>query len=165
MILDQVTEEQVQEIIDLDKRIFPTMPIEEEEIRETLSSEGVQILLRGESGDAIGYVISLPHNQAYEFLSELDPELIEEAEGLYIESIGILPEHRSLPNLRKLWVTLTDQASVKGYKKITAHVRASEGLSGVFQKRKGAIKGRTIENWADFGEPFEYLEYELEGNG
>jgi len=40
-------------------------------------------------------------------------------------------------------------------------VRVSNGLSGVLQKM-GAKKLRTIENWYDFNEPFDYLEFEVE---
>lgn len=161
-VIDVVSEQEIQDILDIDKKIFPTMPVEEKEIRETLESNGVQILLRDIESKTVGYIISLPHDDAYEFLSETDPNIIKETDGLYVESIGILPEHRSLKNFNQLWRTFATEARQKGFKKITAHVRVSEGLSSVLQKRFGAVKFRTYDNWANFNEPFDYLEMGLE---
>lgn len=157
-ILDVISEEQIRDIIDIDAKIFPTMPIEEKEIRDTLKSRGVQILLKNLDSKTIGYIISLPHEDAYEFLSENDPNIIKEIGGLYIESIGILPEYRSLKNFNRLCSALVSEAQQRGFKKITAHVRSSEGLSEVLQKRFGALKFSTYDNWAGFNEPFDYLE-------
>lgn len=162
-VLEVISEQEVQDILDIDKRIFPTMPVEEE-IRETLESEGVQIVLKDAEAQTVGYIISLPQEEAYEFLSGIDPDIVKESGGLYVESIGILPEHRSLRNFNQLWSTFATAARQKGFKKITAHVRVSEGLSSVLQKRFGAIKFRIYDNWADFNEPFDYLEIELEGS-
>ncbi len=93
-VLEAVSEQEVQDIIDIDRKIFPTMPVAEEEIRETLESKGIQILLKDAESRTVGYIISLPHDEAYEFLSEIDTDLVKETGGLYIESIGILPELR-----------------------------------------------------------------------
>lgn len=163
-VLKVISEQEVQAILDIDKKIFPTMPVDEEEIRGTLESEGVQVILSDADAKTVGYIVSLPHEEAYEFLSEIDPGLVKETGGLYVESIGILPEHRSLKNFYQLWSTFAAEAQQKGFKKITAHVRVSEGLSSVLQKRFGAVKFRTYENWADFNEPFDYLEIALDGN-
>ena len=160
-LLKSISEQDVQEILDIDKQIFPSMPVEEEEIRETLESEGVQVVLKDAKSKIVGYIISLPHEDAYEFLSEIDPNIENQVGGIYVESIGILPEHRSLKNFNQLWSTFAAEAQRKGFKKITAHVRVSEGLSAVLQKRFGAVKFRTYDNWADFNEPFDYLEMEL----
>lgn len=163
-VLETISEEDVDGILAIDKKIFPTMPVADEEIRGTLESDGVQVVLKDEESNLVGYVISLPHNEAYEFLNDIDPELASVEGGLYIESIGILPEHRSIKNLAALWDAFTSRAREKGYTKVTAHVRVSEGLSEVFQKRLKAVKHRTMENWADFNEPFDYLEFDLAGN-
>jgi len=164
-VLENMSEEDVQGIIAIDREIFPTMPVEEEEIRETLLSKGVQVVLKTRNGNLAGYIISLPHDEALEMLADIDTELVEVENGLYIESIGILPECRSTKNLSELWGAFSTRAREKGFKTITAHVRVSEGLSSVFQKRMGAVKHRTIENWADFDEPFDYLEFRLDSKG
>lgn len=41
------------------------------------------------------------------------------------------------------------------------HARVSIGLSKVLQKRYGAKFLRRLENWYNFGEPFDYLEIEI----
>lgn len=161
LVLNNISEEQLGDILSIDKEIFPTMPVAEEEIRETLESGGVQVVLKGADAKTVGYIISLPHAEAYEFLSDIDPELVAVDGGLYVESIGILPEHRSLKNFNQLWTTFAAEAKRKGFKKITAHARISEGLSDVLQKRFGAQKHRTLDNWADFEEPFDYIEIDL----
>jgi len=66
--------------------------------------------------------------------------------------------------LNQLLDTFRTSAQEKGFKKVTAHVRVVKGLSDVSQKRMGATKLRTIENWADFKEPFDYLEVEFSQN-
>ena len=57
--------------------------------------------------------------------------------------------------------SLNKEAKKRNYKKITMHARVSTGLSKVLQSRYGAKFLRRIENWHDFGEPFDYLEIEI----
>ncbi len=160
-VLDQVTEEEVLAISDVDKKIFPDMPVPLEELRGSLMSEGVQVILNNSNAEIVGYITSLPHNEALKVLKELDAQIEEEKNGLYIESIGILPEHRSLSNILSIWKSFKENAKGKNFQKVTAHVRSSQGLSEIFQKRLNAKLVRTIDNWADFGESFDYLELDL----
>lgn len=53
------------------------------------------------------------------------------------------------------------EARNRGYENVSMHARVSEGLSNIMQKRYGAKFFRRIENWHDFGEPFDYLEIDL----
>lgn len=160
-VIENISEEQFKELVQLDKTIFPGMDVEESELRESFESEGVQVILRDEKEKILGYLTSLPHNEAIEFLLEDDPDLVSEVASLYIESIGILPEHRSLKNILAMWQIFQSKAKEKGYKKVTGHFRVSQGLSDVVQKRLGADFFRRMENWSDFGEPFDYLELDL----
>lgn len=163
--LENPTEEEIQEIISLDNEIFPPeMWVDASELKETLESAGVQTVLKGEGGKIVGYIISLPHNQAYPNLIELDPELKQEEQALYIESMGIIPKHRSLKNFLTLLHGFNDQARQVGFQKITGHFRVSQGLSSVLEKRFGGKKFRRIEDWAGFGEPFDYIEINLNNN-
>jgi len=137
------------------------MGIEEAELRESFESEGVQVILKDGDENILGYLTSLPHHQAINFLLEDDPDLVPEQNALYVESIGILPEHRSIKNFAILWKAFRVRAIEKGFEKVTGHFRVSQGLSGVVQKRLGATFFRRIENWLDYGEPFDYLEADL----
>jgi len=158
-LLEHPSEADIAELIEVDKEIFPTMPIDDEVIRGALESSGVQVILRGEDGKIAGYIISRPHNEVYDELKKLDPELEVVEGGLYAESMGIVPKARgALSNLRAMGDTFVAEAKRKGFVKITGHFRVSEGLSGVLQNRANAQKLRTIENWLQSGEPFDYLE-------
>jgi len=79
---------------------------------------------------------------------------------LYVESIATDPAARNIEGFIEMLHALKEEAKQKGYKKISAHVRVTNGLSEIMQRR-GAKKLRTIENWHDFGEPFDYLELEV----
>jgi hypothetical protein len=154
-------ESDFKDILELDRAIFPGMEVEEEELRESFESKGVQVILRGSDGEAVGYITSLPHDEAYLFLKAGDPELEPRASAVYVESIGILPENRSLKNVRDMWEAFSDDAKEKGFTKVTGHFRVSQGLSTVAQKRFGGKFLRRLENWSGFGEPFDYIEIDL----
>jgi hypothetical protein len=158
---DLRTEDLFQEFVKIDKEIFPGMEIEESELRETFESEGIQIVLRDSQGGLIGYLLSVPYEQAITFLLPDDPLLSPKEKTLYVESIGILPAHRSIKNVFLIWNNLRDEAIKRGYDTINGHFRVSQGLSGVVQKRLNGKYFRTIENWVGYGEPFDYLEINL----
>lgn len=139
----------------------PEMQSNLEDLRETLEDkEGIQIITREEGGEIISYLSSKPLEKAYEQLRDYDPELKPEEGVLYVESIATIPESRDVGIFLKTLNTLKERARERGYKKITAHVRVQNNLSSLLQK-KGARKIRTIENWHNFGEPFDYLEIEV----
>lgn len=158
---DEKDEKLFQEFVDIDKKIFPDMSIEEDELRESFESDGVQVVLRDHNNDLIGYLLSVPYEQAILFLQQEDPLLVLRENTLYIESIGILPYHRSLKNILSIWGSLKDHAIKKGYKTVNGHFRVSQGLSQVVQKRLKGKYFRTIDNWVGYGEPFDYIEIGL----
>lgn len=127
-------EDLFKELVEIDGEIFPGMKVEESELRESFYSEGIQVALRSDEGKMIGYLTSLPHNQAKNKMIEDDPELVEYSEAIYVESIGILEENRSIDNFLKIWNSFCKTAIDKGYKKITGHFRVSGRLSHVLQK-------------------------------
>ncbi len=159
------TPELFKEFLDIDKQIFPDMEIEEDELRETFESGGIQVALRDPQNKLIGYLLSVPYEEAINFLSSDDTDLTPKEKTLYIETIGILKEHRSVKNVLAIWNALKEKAIQDGYKTINGHFRVSEGLSQVVQKRLKGKYFRTMENWSDFGEPFDYIEIDLLGDG
>jgi hypothetical protein len=158
---DLRTEDLFQEFVKIDKEIFPGMEIEESELRETFESEGIQVALRDSQGVLIGYLLSVPYEQAITFLLPDDPLLSPKEKTLYVESIGILPTHRSIKNVLSIWNSLRDEAVKRGYNTINGHFRVSQGLSRVVQRKLNGKYFRTIENWVGYREPFDYLEINL----
>ena len=162
-IISQLDESILQDILSVEKASFPDqMQSNLEDLRETLENpNGIQIVVRSQEGKVIGYLSSKPQKEAYEELKNWDPEIDQEDQTLYVESIAIEPEARDLQTFLKLGRVFIEEAKKRGYKKITMHARVASGLSSILQKRYGAKALRKIENWHDFEEPFEYLEIDL----
>ena len=162
-IISQLDESILQDILSVEKASFPDqMQSDLEDLRETLKNpNGIQIVVRSQEGKVIGYLSSKPQKEAYEELKNWDPEMDQEDQTLYVESIAIKPEARDLQTFLKLGKVFIEEAKKRGYKKITMHARVATGLSSILQKRYGAKALRKIENWHNFEEPFEYLEINL----
>jgi len=152
----------IEEIILLDNQIFPAeMWVEASELKKTIESGGVQTILKDENEKIVGYIISSPYEQVYSNLKEFDDNLTRETGVLYIGSMGISPKHRNLKNFLSLWKNFVSQSKQAGYTKINGHFRSSQGLSSIIEKRFGGKKVHRIENWAGFGEPFDYIEINI----
>ena len=162
-IISQLDESILQDILSVEQASFPDqMQSDLEDLRETLENpNGIQIVVRSQEGKVIGYLSSKPQKEAYEELKNWDPEMDQEDQTLYVESIAIKPEARDLRTFLKLGKVFIEEAKKRGYKKITMHTRVASGLSSILQKRYGAKAIRKIENWHNFEEPFEYLEINL----
>ncbi len=132
-----------------------------EDLRETLENKkGIQVISRDEKNKIVSYLSSKPLEDAHRELKNYDLKLKPEKDVLYIESIATIPEARDIKIFLRTINVIKNEAKKRGFKKITAHVRIENGLSDLLQKM-GARKLRTIENWHDFGEPFDYLEIEI----
>lgn len=162
-IVSAIDEDTLSQIKELDDSVMPEkMRYNIEDLRDCFNFEnGVKILVRDEDKNIRGYLIALPKSEEYEDLHEKDPELLPDDKSLYLESIVI--KDGDLKTLIKVLATLREEAENRGYKNLSMHARVSEGLSNVLQKRYGAKFFRRIENWFDFGEPFDYLEIDLDG--
>ena len=159
----EFSQKDLREIEEVEKASFPpAMQSDLEDLRETLlQKKGVQIILREKGGKILGYLSSKPQDVAYKELKEWDKDFKPNKKALYVESIAIKPEARGLKTFLNMLKELKKQAAVEGYEKISCHARVQNGLSDFLQKR-GARKLRRIENWHNFGEPFDYLEIEIE---
>ena len=159
----EFSQKDLREIEEVERASFPPeMQSDLEDLRETLlQKKGVQIILREKGGKILGYLSSKPQDVAYKELKEWDKDFKPNKKALYVESIAIKPEARGLKTFLNMLKELKKQAAVEGYEKISCHARVQNGLSDFLQKR-GARKLRRIENWHNFGEPFDYLEIEIE---
>jgi len=162
-VIHGYSNEILKEILDVEKQSFPKeIQSSAEDLKEILeNSDGIHLLAKDVAGKVVGALLSLRQSQEYEDLKKYDPDFINDETALYVESVAIKPNFRSLEVANKLLKTLIEQAEKKQYKKITMHTRVSNGLSDILQKRCGANFKKRIENWYGFGEPFDYLEIEL----
>jgi len=161
-VIEEIDEETLRKILEVEQASFPEeMQSDIEDLRDTLENEkGIQIITKNQEGEIVSYLSSKSLEDAYEELRNYDPELRPEKDVLYVESIATKPENRDIKVLLRTLNTIKEEAKRKGYKKIVAHVRVQNNLSGLLQKR-GARKLRTVDNWHNFREPFDYLEMEV----
>jgi len=162
-VIKKLNEETSKGILTVEQASFPEeMQSDLEDLKETLENKkGVQIIAKKEKGEIISYLSSKPLKDAFEELKYYDPDLKPEKSVLYIESIATKPEFRNIKVFLEMLNVIAEEAKKKGYKKIAAHTRVENNLSTLLQKKWGAKKLRTIENWHNFGEPFDYLEIEI----
>lgn len=143
-------------------------PAAEEYFGKLLGDENtIHILLRRDERP-IGYLLAIPHNDAMydEELRQADPDLAEDPERLYIETMEIVPEYvRSLAGGRLCLMMLRalhEEAGKRGLVKFSMHARVTTGLNQALRKiyRDMLTKFRTIENWPFYNgeEPTEYIE-------
>lgn len=127
----------------------------------------IHILLRRDERP-IGYLLAIPHDAAVndKELQQADPELTEDPDRLYIETMEIVPEYgRSLAGGRLCMMmlqTLAEEAAVRGLNRFSMHARVTTGLNQALRKIYGDMltQFRTIENWPFYNgeEPTEYIE-------
>ncbi len=162
-VINKIDDQTLKDILNVEEKSFPEqMQSDEDDLKESLKNKrGIQIIAKDEKGEIVSYLSSLPLKDTFKNLKNYDTELKSEKDVLYIESVATIPENRDIKIFLKGFELIKQEAQKRGFKKISAHVRVSNGLSGVLQKM-GAKKLRTIENWYDFNEPFDYLEFEVE---
>jgi ribosomal protein S18 acetylase RimI-like enzyme len=161
-VVKKINKELLEKILLVEQASFPEeMQSDLADLKETLENRnGIQIIAKNEKGEVVSYLSSKPLKDAFKELKDYDLELKPEEDALYIESIATKPEERNIKIFLRILKSLQEEAKRRGYKKITMHARVENGLSEFLQK-KGAKKLRRIENWHNFGEPFDYLEVEI----
>jgi len=112
--------------------------------------------------------MAIPHNDAvhYEELRQADPDLVEDPDRLYIETMEIVPEYgRSLLGGRLCMMmlrALVEEAGKRGINSFSMHARVTTGLNRALRKIYGDMltQFRTIESWPFYNgeEPTEYIE-------
>ena len=80
----------------------------------------------------------------------------------YLESISILPEHRS-PIIFDFALQETAVLCKKlGYTSVAGHAIKKRGYSRLLQRRYGAKVLHTYDDWHDYNEKFDYVYFEQE---
>lgn len=112
-----------------------------------------------EGNELIGYIVAIPHDAACEALRDDDPEMKNDPERLYVDTIQTLPTKRKPLGILKLLYAMIDEAGRRGINKFSMHARTTNGLSSLIQRVfKTTRILRTIENWYGYNEPFDYIE-------
>ncbi|MEI7424732.1 MAG: GNAT family N-acetyltransferase [Candidatus Staskawiczbacteria bacterium] len=160
--IDKLDEETLQQILEVEKESFSGGMQDLEGLRNILENkDGIHLCIRGEDNKISGYISSLRQTQEYSDLKNWDSDFENKNDNLYIDSIAVKPQNRNLESFNALIKTLASKAVEGKYKKIAMHARTSNNFSSILQKRYGAKFIRRLENWYNFGEPFDYLEIEL----
>lgn len=129
-------------------------------LREIIDNQkGIRVVLKNGKGRIVGYILSIPHNDAYKYLKEHDPYFKEDSSALYIEWAAILPRYRHRGEFFKLFRRFITEARRRGYRKITMHSRSN--VFTPIMQHYGAHKLYAIQNWYGFQEPFDYMEYQI----
>jgi hypothetical protein len=153
----------VKELWLLEKQAFPPrMQYTEGEsyyIECLKDKANINVVMRDNEGKVIGYVVAIPQSNVYEILKQYDPDMKDDPERLYVDTIQILPGKRQAFGIMKLINALIEEASKRGLNKFSMHVRKSNGLSRIILRLfPSTVCLRTIDNWYNFGEPFDYIE-------
>jgi len=131
----------------------------EEYYRECLEDPANINVVMYDGDELIGYIVAIPHNVACEALKDDDPEMKQDSERLYVDTIQTLPGKRTPFGILKLLYAMVEEAGKRGINRFSMHARTTNGLSRMIQRVfETARVLRTIENWYGYGEPFDYIE-------
>lgn len=160
--LHDFDQEILEQILTIEREVFPPlMQSSSEEIKTIISNkQGIHLLVFNNK-KIVGYLTAVPHNDEYQDLIKYDKAFVLDNKALYIDSIAIKPGHRGLGLARLVFQDLIRIAKQRGFDKISMHVRVSTGLSQRLQSLPAVKFIRRLENWYNFGEPFDYLEINL----
>jgi len=147
----------LQVLEEIEKKCFPSELQESaEEIKEHFKTKGIQLIVK-EDDKIVGYLTSLPAKEI-----DFAKKEHQTKDTLWIWSVDILPEKRGLKIAKMLYDKLIEEAKKRKYRKLVGVVRVNQHLSDVLQKRMGWKFIERYENWYGSGEPFDYLEIDLE---
>jgi ribosomal protein S18 acetylase RimI-like enzyme len=165
VVTDGFSAEYLQDILKLERECFPAAwqyPEADEYYAAMLNDrENVNIFLR-ESGETVGYVLAKPFKNAVLDLKEYDPELTEESDKFYIETIQILPAYQGRGGARALLIGACEAVLKRGMNKFAIHARTVNGLHEIIKRifKGSIILSRNIEKWKwAKDEPYEYIEW------
>ncbi|MBI4709017.1 MAG: GNAT family N-acetyltransferase [Candidatus Portnoybacteria bacterium] len=162
VILDP-NEDAFRQVCEIEKESFPEkVQSSPEDLKEVLENkDGIHLFIKDEAGEIAGNILSLRQNQEYKDLKKFDPDITNDKDALYVESVAIRPQKQGMAAFKNAWQALVEEAKSQHYKKIAMHARVSTGFSEALQKRYNAKFVRRLQNWYNFGEPFDYLEIEI----
>jgi len=162
----KVDEETLKQIFQLEKDCFPEqMQSDDKELRELIEDpELIKYIVRDANDRIFSYLAAVPMVKEYEWLKDYDKELSPDEKSLYLESIAIRPDIKPEKVLPDFLGALFKKAKNEKFNKLVMHARVNNEFSKKLQEFYAAKFFRRLENWHGFGEPFDYLEIDLEQN-
>jgi len=121
-------------------------------------SDNIGIILK-DSEKIVGFLMAIPHPIAIEELKTDDPEMKDDKDRYYIETVGILPEYTGKGGFSLMLDKLLE-ALMKNEIKLSLHARVINGFTEKIQKKLRVSMIRRIEKWRyyHFLEPTDYIE-------
>jgi hypothetical protein len=165
--VEKADEKTVAAICKLEKKAFPNyMQTDEDGIKELLEvEESVNFLVKDiKSQDHVAYLSAIPaiaiEGEELESFLKYDSKFEVGEKDYYLESVSAVESARQQRIFSFLWEKLLSEMREREVPKISMHTR--KGLSEILQKKYNLKPLRTIENWQDWGEPFDYYEVSTE---
>ena len=127
--------------------------------REALSDRrNINVVIRSPQGALLGYLLALPQTEVCEELRQWDPQMQRDPAAMYIDIIQTHPDDRLITGFLGLVSRVCQETLRRGHKRLSMHVRTSNGLNKVTRKIFPDSRSlRRIENWYSSGEPFDYI--------
>lgn len=124
-----------------------------------LNDPSVTAMVFFQGNTLIGYIAGAGLEcESASFDPETDPKIgWGEFDTFYVDNVSILPGHRAPENFAYMVLEFIRLMSYEGYKRTTTHARKSNGLSAYCMRKLKFKRLKTIKNWYDCGEDFDYL--------
>ena len=161
-IVSGIDQQLIRELITLQQSAFPPqMQFKEPELyyQEALRDRrNINVVVRSPQGTLLGYLLALPQTEVYEELLQCDPQMQDDPDCMYIDIIQTHPDDRLITGFLGLVSRVCQETLRRGHKRLSMHVRTSNGLNKVTRKIFPDSRSlRRIENWYSSGEPFDYI--------
>lgn len=124
-----------------------------------ISDPAVTAMVLYKADTIIGYIAGAGLEcESASFNPATDPKVgWGEFDTFYVDNVSILPEHRAPEHFAYMVMEYIRYCSLLGYTRTTTHARRSNGLSAYCIRKLKFKRLKTIKNWYDCGEDFDYL--------
>jgi ribosomal protein S18 acetylase RimI-like enzyme len=159
-VLHSNSEELVKEILELEPFLPLNIQDTEEGIRENLNNRSYINIILKKDNRIIGYILSIPHNEAVRELKNDDMQMKEDDGRYYIDQIVVHPDFRKGMILLKLVYATFEEGVRRGFNKFSSHVLATDGLNKLMKRKFGKqLTEQRMVNLPIYNNaPFEYME-------
>ncbi len=167
LIISDLTDHLFEQVLKLDEVVFSGpythLRADREKLRSVLSNKrAINIVYRDDVGaKALAYMSAVPTQELDRSYFKSDPVLERHHDVMYVEACAVDPGLRSDADkiLTKLFLDLIEVARPR-FRKLALHERSGE-VSKAYQNNLNAIYIRTIRNWNNTNESYDYLEIDL----
>lgn len=147
-------------LLEIERDCFDVeMQASSDKLKSIVEGKGCLVVLLYIDKQAIGYMSGMPlESRCSSFDPETDPVLgWGEHNTFYVDNICIKEKYRSSIILKYLITEYAYRATKQGFQYATAHVRCSNGLAVFLRRGCGFTTLKTIDNWFECNETFDYM--------